>query len=95
MLSLFLRKLTLAQAQSGTLSRPLEERTLSSVGFQPFPLDSLRARLRKMSDEELTRFGRAATGVCSPEASFGHAPRQVFVEQLSEARAELAASASC
>ena len=61
---------------------------MGSVGFQPFQLESLRERLRKMSDDELVRFGRAAAGMCSPEANFGHAPRTVFVEQLREARAE-------
>lgn len=45
-------------------------------------------RLRKLNDDELLRFGRAAAGMCSPEAKFGHAPRQVFVEQLREARAD-------
>lgn len=58
---------------------------MGSVGFQPFQLEEVRARLRKMSDEELIRFGRAAAGMCSPQANFGHAPRSVFVEQLREA----------
>ncbi len=61
---------------------------MDAVGFQPFQLESLRTRLRKMRDAELIRFGRAAAGMCSPEANFGHAPRQVFVEQLNEARNE-------
>jgi hypothetical protein len=60
---------------------------MSSVGFQPFQMEELRARLGEMSDEELIRFGRAAAGMCSPEANFGR-PRAVFVEQLREARAE-------
>jgi hypothetical protein len=51
-------------------------------------LEEVRARLRKMSDADLIRFGRAAAGMCSPEANFGRPPRQVFVEQLEEARAE-------
>lgn len=48
-------------------------------------LEELRGRLRKMSDPESIRFGRAAAGMCSPEANFGEPPRQVFVDQLSEA----------
>jgi hypothetical protein len=65
---------------------------LSSVGFSSndgeVDLDSLRARLRKMNDHELQRFGLAAKSMCSPDAYFGQRPRQVFVIQLEEARAE-------
>lgn len=71
-------------------------RTKVSITFAIRPLHSapiVRARLRKMSDEELIRFGRAAAGMCSPEANFGHAPRRVFVEQLQEARGGTAAPA--
>jgi hypothetical protein len=48
----------------------------------------LRQRLRNMTDTELLRFGQAAKYMCSPEASFGHAPRRTYVVQLQEARAE-------
>jgi len=48
----------------------------------------LRARLRKMTDNELRRFGRAARNVCSPEANRGEPPREELVIQLEEARAE-------
>jgi cold shock CspA family protein len=48
----------------------------------------LRTRLRKMSDQELLRFGQAAKFMCLPEANFGKPPRQVFVIQLEEAREE-------
>jgi hypothetical protein len=61
---------------------------MSSVGFQPLQLEAVRARLRKMSDADLLRFGRAAASLCRPEQQFGHPPRQVFVDQLQEARAE-------
>jgi hypothetical protein len=47
----------------------------------PIDLEQLRERLRKMSDSELRRFGRAALDVCEPH-------REVFVIQLEEARAE-------
>ena len=61
---------------------------MSSVGFQPLQLEAVRARLRKMSDADLLRFGRAAASLCRPKEQFGHPPRAVFVEQLREARAE-------
>ena len=66
---------------------------LNSVGFSgtdnEVDLESLRARLRKMTDANLLRFGRAAKSMCEPDAYFGQAPRQTFVIQLAEARAEL------
>jgi hypothetical protein len=57
---------------------------MGSVGFQPFQIEEVRERLRKMTDQELIRFGRASAGMCSPEANFG----EVFVDQLREARLE-------
>jgi len=38
---------------------PNDER-IERVGFQPLQLEEVRARIRKMSDQELIRFGRAA-----------------------------------
>ena len=65
---------------------------LSSVGFSgtesELNLESLRARLHKMTDTELLRFGRAAKSMSSPDAYFGQRPRQTFVIQLEEARKE-------
>ena len=61
---------------------------LNSVGFSELNLEALRTRLQKMKDAELLRFGRAAKSMCRPNAYFGQAPRQVFVVQLEEARAE-------
>jgi hypothetical protein len=64
---------------------------LSSVGFSStenkVDVEFLRVRLRKMSDTELLRFGRAAKNMCSTDACFGQRPRRVFV-QLQEAREE-------
>jgi hypothetical protein len=60
---------------------------LSAVGFSD-DLESLRARLRKMSDAELLKFGRAARYMCSPKANMGKPPLEAFVVQLAEARAE-------
>ena len=65
---------------------------LSSVGFSSnggeVDLESLRARLRKKSDAELQRDIRAGEYMCSPHANFGKPPRQTFVIQLREAKAE-------
>src|SRR5260370_6923366 len=61
---------------------------LPSVGFYDLDLEALRIRLRKMNDQELRRFGLAARFICSPGANLGKPPRQVFVIQLEEARAE-------
>jgi hypothetical protein len=49
------------------------------VGFQYFEFDTLRARLRKISDTDLLRFGRAAASLCRPEDQFGHPSRDKFV----------------
>lgn len=51
-------------------------------------LDPYRARLRKMTDEELIRHGKAGRYLCSPMANFGKPPRKVFVIQLEETIAE-------
>jgi hypothetical protein len=42
-------------------------------------LEELRARLRKMTDAELRRFGRAARFMCSSGANLGKPPRGVFM----------------
>jgi hypothetical protein len=55
---------------------------------EPTNADEVRTRLRKISDEQLLRFGRAAAYMCSPRANFGEPPREAFVIQLREARAE-------
>jgi len=51
-------------------------------------LDQLRVRLRKMTDTELISFGKAARSMCSPDPNMRKPPREVFVIQLREARAE-------
>ena len=50
-------------------------------------VDGLRTRLRKMSDEELRKFGKAARYMVSPTANTGKPPLPTFVLQLEEARA--------
>jgi hypothetical protein len=42
-----------------------------------------------MNDAELARDIQAGERLCSPDAYFGQPPRQTFVIQLAEARAEL------
>ena len=50
-----------------------------AVGFDKFYADKERERLRKMSDAELIREGKAARYMCSPETNFGKPPRDEFV----------------
>jgi hypothetical protein len=49
-------------------------------------LDELRVRLRKMSDPELLRYGKAARFMSAGD--WGKPPRQSFVIQLRECREE-------
>lgn len=51
-------------------------------------LEALRARLRKKSEAELQRYIGAAECMSSPHSNLGKPPRQTFVIQLQEARAE-------
>jgi hypothetical protein len=55
---------------------------------QPIDLEQLRQRLARMGDTELRRYGDASKFMCSPGANFGKPPREVFIVQLREARAE-------
>jgi hypothetical protein len=50
-------------------------------------IDQIRERLRKMSDLELRKFGRAAKDMADPRKNFG-SPNPAFQIQLDEARAE-------
>jgi hypothetical protein len=50
-------------------------------------LAAIRERLRKMSDAQLERHGRAAAYMASPAASYGPV-RATYLVQLEEARAE-------
>jgi hypothetical protein len=55
----------------------------------PVNREELRGRLRKMTDNELRQFGRAARKMCSPEANRGKSPPpEEIVTQLHEAWAE-------
>jgi len=61
---------------------------MESIRLTNLDVDALRARLRKMSDEELREFGKAARYMVSPTANMGKPPLPTFVLQLEEARAE-------
>ena len=61
---------------------------MQSIQLANFDVDALRARLQKMSDEQLRHFGKAARYMVSPTANMGKAPLPTFVLQLDEARAE-------
>ena len=61
---------------------------MQSIQLEDFDRDALRTRLRKMSDEELREFGKAARYIVSPGANMGKPPLPNFVLQLEEARAE-------
>jgi len=54
----------------------------------PIDLGNLRERLRRMSNDELRKFGKACAYMCSPKGNLGKARGQNFVTQLDEARHE-------
>jgi hypothetical protein len=57
------------------------------IQSDPEGIEQIRACLRKMSDHELRKFGRAARDLSDPKKNFG-TPNPVFKVQLEEARAE-------
>jgi hypothetical protein len=61
---------------------------MQSIQLADFDVEDLRTRLRKMSDEELREFGKAARYMVSPGANMGKPPLAAFALQLEEARAE-------
>ena len=61
---------------------------MESIRLTTLDVEELRTRLRKMSDEELREFGKAARYMDSPTANMGKPPLPTFVLQLEEARAE-------
>jgi hypothetical protein len=58
------------------------------AGEHELDLEALGARLRRMSDRELLRFGRSARYMCSPDANLGKEPREEFIVQPREAEKE-------
>jgi hypothetical protein len=63
---------------------------VNEIKLESFDIEKLRERLRRMTDEELREFGKAAAYMVSPKANLGKPPREAFVIQLAEARAEWA-----
>ena len=61
---------------------------MQSIQLATLDVGALRTRLRKMSDEELRKFGEAGKYMVSPRANMGKPPLPAFVVQLEEARAE-------
>jgi hypothetical protein len=61
---------------------------MESIRLTTLDVDALRTRFKKMSDEELREFGKAARYMVSPTANMGKSPLPAFVLQLEEARAE-------
>jgi hypothetical protein len=63
---------------------------MHGIGFKPDVVEvtELRERLQKMSEAELLAFGKDAKYMCSPRANIGKPPRECFVIQLNEAKAE-------
>ena len=70
------------------MSLSLEVTVMQSIQLATLNVDELRTRLRKMSDEELRKFGKAARYMVSPTANMGKPPLPDFVLQSEEARAE-------
>jgi len=50
-----------------------------SVGFDKFDEEKEREKLRKLSDRELIREGKAARYMCSPATNFGKPPLEIYV----------------
>ena len=51
-------------------------------------LEELRARLRNMKDAELNHFLMSVMQMCTPIANMGQPPRDEFIVQLAEIKAE-------
>jgi hypothetical protein len=60
---------------------------MQGIQSNPESVDQLRERLRKMSDLELRKYGRAARDLADPKKNFG-TPNPAFPIQLLEAREE-------
>ena len=51
---------------------------MQSIQLADFDVEGLRARLRKMSDEELRKFGKAARYMTSPNGEYGQSTAANF-----------------
>jgi hypothetical protein len=61
---------------------------MQAIGTQNDDLEMLRERLRKMTDKQLLKYGRACRYMCTPEANLGKPPQESSIIHLREARAE-------
>jgi hypothetical protein len=61
---------------------------LQAIGTQNDDLEMLQERLRKMTDKQLQKYGRACRYMCTPEANLGKPPQESSIIHLREARAE-------
>jgi hypothetical protein len=50
-----------------------------SIAFRQPTIEDERQRLRKLSDKELIREGKAARFLCSPRQNYGKKPPEPFV----------------
>jgi hypothetical protein len=57
------------------------------IQTEPEDIERIRARIRKISDLELRKYGRAARDLADPKKNYGP-PNPSFQIQLDEARAE-------
>jgi hypothetical protein len=57
------------------------------IQCEPENIEQIRERLRKMSDLELRKYGRAARDLADPKKNYGP-PNPSFKIQLDEARVE-------
>jgi hypothetical protein len=60
---------------------------MQSIQTMPENVEHIRERLRKMSDLELRKYGRAARNMADPKKNFG-SPNPSFQIHLDEARGE-------
>jgi hypothetical protein len=59
----------------------------SLIRSEPENIEQIRERIRKMSDAELRKYGRAARDLSDPKKNLGK-PNPAFKIQLDEARGE-------
>jgi hypothetical protein len=63
------------------------ERDMHEFTREDVDLEAIRERLRKMTDDQLTRYGKSAAYMADPVAQRGQV-RETYRVQLAEARAE-------
>jgi hypothetical protein len=61
----------------------------------PLDVEAFRTRLKKMTDADLLRYGRAGRYLCSPKANFWKPPRETFVVLSGAVCVDLPATEEC